>query len=109
MAIYDYSDAYLATFCDAPRETRAIAEVSRLATAAGVTLSDDWTEQLVVVQTYVLAALENQADPDDLFAAKLKHYRQRFEAMLPQAIAAARAEAGTVDGVGFFTVPLERA
>lgn len=109
MALYTYSDAYLAPFCDADRETRAQTEVTRLAAAAAVTLGDDWNEQLVIQQTYVLAALENQADPDDLFASKFKHYRQRFDAMLPQAVAAARQTAGAVDGVGFFSIPLERA
>lgn len=109
MALYSYSDAYLAPFCDTDRETRAQAEVDLLETASGVTFSDDWNERLVIMKTYVLAAVENQADPDDLFAAKLKAYRQHFEALLPQAIAAARTTAGVTDGVGFFTIPTERA
>lgn len=105
----NYLDAYLAPYCIAERETRASAEVDRMAAGAGVTLSDDWAEQLTVVQCYILAALENQAEPDDLFASKLKAYRQRFDALLPQAIAAARAEAGTVSSIGMLSIPLERA
>lgn len=106
--LYTYPDAYLAKHCNDDREARALSEVQRLAAIADVTLSDDWTEQLTVVQCYVLAALENQADPDDLFSAKLKAYRQRFSDMLPQAIAAARAEEGTISNVGIMSIPLER-
>jgi hypothetical protein len=83
--------------------------VQQLAATAGVTLSAYWLEQLVIVQTYVLAALENQAAEDDLFAQKLKHYRQEFNVLLPQGIAAAQAAAGTVGGLTLFSIPLERA
>lgn len=106
---YRYLDAYLAPFCIDERENRAIAEVERLAAAAGVTFSESWAEQLAVCKCYVLAALENQGAPDDLFAAKLKAYGQSFSTMLPQAIAAAQAEAGTVSSVSVFSIPLERA
>ena len=107
--VYRYLDAYLSAFCVDERENRAIAEVARLAAAADVTLSDDWTEQLVVCHCYVLAAMEHQAAPDDLFASKLKAYRTRFDSLLPQAIAAARTEDGTVSSVSIFSIPLERA
>ena len=106
---YEYPDAYLARFCVADREDRAIAHVAQLATTASVALAPYWLEQLTVNQTYVLAALENQADAEDLFAEKLKHYRQRFDVMMPQAIAAARTQAGTVGGLTMFSIPLERA
>lgn len=107
--VYVYLDAYLAPFCTDEREDRAQAEVARLASAADVTLSEDWTQQLVVVQCYILAALENQAQPDDLFASKLKAYRQRFDTLLPQAVAAARKTAGVVSSIGMMSIPLERA
>lgn len=107
--VYRYLDAYLSAFCVDERETRAIAEVSRLATGAGVTFSDDWTEQLVVCHCYVLASMENQAAPDDLFAAKLKAYKARFDTLLTQAVAAARTEDSTVSGVSLFSIQLERA
>ena len=107
--LYTYPDAYLARFCDEDREARAVDEVARLAGVAGVTFSDDWTEQLAVVQCYILAAMENQADPEDLFSAKLKNYRARFSDLLPQAISAAKASEGLTSNVGIWTVPLERA
>lgn len=107
--VYQYPDAYLSPFCDSDREDRAVAEVTRLAAVADVEFSDDWTEQLVVAQCYILAALENQAAPDDLFAAKLKAYRQRLDSLLPQAIAAARAADDVISGVSLFSIPLERA
>jgi hypothetical protein len=106
---YSYPDAYLGKFCTSERETRALAIVQDSATTAGVTLSADWLERVTVAQTYVLAALENQADPEDLFAAKLKAYRQQLDALMPQAIAAARRTAGTISNIGLMSVPLERA
>lgn len=107
--LYTYPDAYLSKFCDEDREARAVAEITRLAGVADVTFSDDWTEQLVVVQCYILAAMENQADPEDLFSAKLKNYRARLSDLLPQAISAAKAAEGQTSNVGIWTVPLERA
>jgi hypothetical protein len=63
-----------------------------------------------VNQTYVLAAIENQADPDDLFGEKLKAYRRQFDVVWPQAVAAAQAQAGTLGaGLAMFSIPLERA
>lgn len=107
--LYTYPDAYLSKFCDEDREARAVAEITRLAGVADVTFSDDWTEQLVVVQCYILAAMENQADPEDLFSAKLKNYRARLSDLLPQAISAAKAAEGQTSNVGIWTEPLERA
>jgi hypothetical protein len=106
---YAYPDAYLAKFCLEERETRALADVARFATSAGVEFDATWTERLTIVQCYVLACLENQADAEDLFSAKLKNYRQQYDLLLPQAIAAAHAEAETVTGAGLFSIPLERA
>lgn len=107
--VYPYLDAYLSPFCTDEREDRAQAEVARLAAAAAVTLTEDWTEQLVTIQCYILASIENQAAPDDLFASKLKVYRQRFDTLLPQAVAAARQTAGVVSSIGMLSIPLERA
>jgi hypothetical protein len=100
---YTYPDAYLGRFCTEARETRAIDDV-----AVHGTFSDAWTERLVIAQTYILAALENQAQEDDLFAAKLKAYRDQFSALLPQAKRAAAEAAQETSSVGFFTVPMER-
>ncbi len=107
--IYAYPDAYLAKFATDEREARAVADVALRATTGGFTFSPAWTERLVIIQCYVLACLENQADAEDLFTAKLKSYRSQFDALLPQALAAAAATAGTVGGFGLFSVPLERA
>lgn len=108
---YTYQDAYLATFCTEERETRAIADVDVFEAQLpdGQTFSADWTERLVIVQCYILACMENQADAEDLFTAKLKTYRQQFDILLPQAIAGAAATAGTVGAFGLFSIPLERA
>jgi hypothetical protein len=105
---YTYPDAYLFEFCTEDRETRALADVDLM--AGGRVLSDEWTERLAITQTYILAATENQAGPDDLFAAKLKSYRQQLQLQIPQAIAAADA-AAEVEGAGLalFSIPLERA
>jgi hypothetical protein len=106
---YVYPDAYLARFCDTAREDRAQADIARVAAAANVTFDADWLERLTIVQCYVLACLENQADAEDLFSAKLKNYRGQLETLTLQAIAAARSTAGTVSNIGIMSVPLERA
>ncbi len=103
---YTYPDAYLAKFATEEREARALADVDLM--AGDATLSADWTERLTIVQVYILACLENQADPEDLFTAKLKSYRQQLDTLLPQAIAAARTEAGTISNIGLMSIPLER-
>ena len=112
MAItYTYPDAYLAKFCTEEREARATADVELRATTAGYTFSAAWLERLVIVQCYILACLENQADAEDLFTAKLKSYRAQFDVLLPQALQAAATAAETTApaGFGLFSIPLERA
>jgi hypothetical protein len=106
---YTYPDAYLTRFCDEAREDRALEDVERIATSAGVTFDADWTERLTIVQCYVLACLENQADADDLFSAKLKNYRTQLDALSVQAISAARSDANTLSNIGMMSIPLERA
>ena len=106
MTTYTYHDAYLVKFCTTEREGRAADDVAVLAGSA--TLSAEWTARLVVVQCYILAAMENQADPDDLFAAKLKTYRQQLQALLPQALQAAAVQAQTISNIGLMSIPLER-
>ena len=109
--IYTYPAAYLAQFCTDAREAGAIADIDVFAEQlpSGQSFSADWTERLVIVQCYILACIENQADAEDLFTAKLKTYRQQLDVLLPQAIAGAAATAGTVGGFGLFSIPLERA
>ena len=110
MTTYTYTDAYLAKFCTDEREARALADVTLWASGTPEDeFSDDWTERLTILQTYILACLENQADQEDLFSVKLKEYRKELEAQLPRALSAA-AEAGNVLGAfGVFSVTLERA
>ena len=105
---YTYPDAYLADFCTEERETRAIADV--LVLAGTRTFSSAWTERLVIVQTYILACIENQANADDLFTAKLKTYRDQLSILLPQASLDADKTA-EVQGAGLslFSIELERA
>lgn len=93
------------------QQARALADVELRAETAGYTFSASWLERLTIVQCYILACLENQADAEDLFTAKLKSYRQQFDVLLPQALAAAAAAAESpgAAGVGIFSIPLERA
>lgn len=104
MTTYAYPDAYLSRFCTDNVETRALANVALFGTFPAA-----WTERLTIVQAYIIACLENQADAEDLFTAKLKSYRSQFDVLLPQALAAAAAAAGSTTGLGIYSIPLERA
>lgn len=108
MTTYTYQDAYLAKFCTDALETRATADIAVMGT-----FNAFWTERLIVLRTYILACLENQADADDLFTAKLKSYRAEMQQAATQAQAQAAADAataaGTTDSFGMFTIPMERA
>lgn len=100
--IYSYPDAYLCKFATADREQRALEQV-----ALWGAFSDAWKERLCILQVYILACLENQADSDDLFSAKLRSYRDQLAADLPQALSAAAGASAAP--VGLMSVPLERA
>lgn len=108
---YTYPDAYLAQFCTEAREARALADVTVLEARlpAGQGFSAAWLERLTIAQCYIIACVENQADKEDLFTAKLKTYRDQLSIWLPQAMADAAATAGAVGGLGLFSIPLERA
>lgn len=99
---HTYFDAYLKTHVTPEREERAAAEVAALGTFGA-----DWRARLVVRRAYVITCLECQASPDDLFAQKLKHYRQEFDALLVQARAATLAPTGKP--FALFSIGLERA
>lgn len=95
-----YNDAFLSRHCTEDRENRAFDAVDNLGTFATA-----WRELLTVLYVYVLACLENQADPEDLYTAKLKAYRSEFDRQL------ALAQAATPDTAGssfIFGIPLER-
>lgn len=104
---YTYPDAYLAKFCTEARELRAIADVELM--EGERTFSADWKQRLTITQCYILSCLENQADPEDLFTAKLKAYREQLQVQLPQAIAAADEAANVTGGLALYSIPLERA
>lgn len=84
-----YADAYLKSQVTDDRETRAAADVAAIAT-----FSAPWLEKLTVLRAYIITCLECQAQPDDLFSQKLKHYREEWSATL------AEAKAATVDSSG---------
>lgn len=98
-----YDDAYLKDRITDPLEARAAQEVDDMRIGA---IADNVRERLVVLRAYILVCLEHQANPDDLYAAKLKNYRAEFDAAL------ARARASVPDAAGssfVFSIPLERA
>lgn len=101
MTTLAYPDAYLARHCTDEREARALAAVDDLGTFA-----TGWRERLAVLQCYVIACLECQADAEDLFSTKLKTYRAEFDRQLSMARAATPDAAGTAL---VFSIPLERA
>lgn len=84
-----YNDAYLAKLCTEERENRAFADVDEI----GV-FKKKWRTKLAVLRCYIIVCLECQAQPDDLFSAKLKHYRMEFDATLAQAKADAQDSSG---------------
>lgn len=98
-----YDDAYLKDRINDPLEARAAQEVDDMRIGA---IADNMRKRLVVLRAYILVCLEHQANPDDLYAAKLKNYRAEFDAAL------ARARASVPDAAGssfVFSIPLERA
>lgn len=97
-----YNDGYLKSHITEERETRAIAEVAEFGTFAV-----EWTNRLVILRAYIITCLECQAQPDDLFASKLKNYRAEFDSVLAQA----RADTDDAEGnpLPTLTVSLERA
>jgi len=99
---HTYQDAYLKGQITEDRESRAALEVATFGS-----FSTAWSDRLVVLRAYIITALECQAQPDDLFAQKLKHYRQEWDAVLLQAKAATPAADGKP--MSLFSIQLERA
>lgn len=99
---YTYNDAYLKAQVNDDRETRAIAHVNSIAT-----FSADWLAKLAVIRAYVIVCLECQGQPDDLYAQKLKAYRQEWESLLAQAKAATVDE--DLNPLPSISISLERA
>lgn len=101
-ATLTYPDAYLAKFCTEDRENRAFDDVDREGT-----FDTDTRNRLTILRCYIIACLENQASPDDLFTAKLKSYGAEYKGELVKAKADLAIEEGT--NALIFTIPLERA
>jgi hypothetical protein len=99
---HTYYDAYLKAHVTEERETRAASEVAEFGTFA-----TEWEDRLEVLRTYVITCLECQAQPDDLFAQKLKNYRAEFDSVLAQARAATQDQDG--NPLTVLTIPIERA
>jgi len=97
-----YFDGYLKSLVDLDTETRAYADVDAL----GV-FPTAWRDKLAVLRAYVIVCMEKQAEPDDLFSAKLSIYRKEFDAVLTQARLASATTSGT--GAALFSVPILRA
>lgn len=99
---YTYTDAYLKSQVTEARENIAEADVDAIAT-----FSAEWKQKLAIIRTYIIVCLECQAQPDDLFAQKLKHYRQEWEAQI--ALAKASVEDSSGNPLPAMTISLERA
>jgi hypothetical protein len=102
MPLLTYPDAYLAKFCTTEREDRAFSDVDTAGTFAA-----EWRNRLATLRCYIIACLENQSAPDDLFTAKLKSYRAEYDALLAQA-KAATPDAVTGLPATSFSVALDR-
>lgn len=96
-----YRDAYLKRFCSDEIETLAYQQVDDLGT-----FTTTWRDRLATLQVYLIACQENQAQPDDLFAAKYKMYKKEFDGLLARAETAEPDDDGNYAAV--FTVNLER-
>ena len=96
-----YRDAYLKKFCTYDLEQLAYTNVDLLGT-----FTDAWRDRLAVVQCYILACQENQADPEDLFTSKLETYTKEFDGLIAQARIAAVDSEGNYSPI--YSVPLER-
>ena len=99
----DYHDAYLAPLItnNEAWETRAIADVAELGE-----FPDPWPDKLAVLRAYILCCIESLADEQDVFSAKLKHYKSEYAATLQAARLALAAASVTTPGP--LTLTIER-
>lgn len=98
-----YTDAYLKNLVSAPHETRAITEVDAIAT-----FTTYWRDRLIEIRAYMLVCLDSMKAPEDLFTAKLTHYRKEWNDTLVAAKIALAESGSTATPPGFFSIPLER-
>ncbi len=96
-----YTDAYLTGYIDQSVEDRARADVDDLGT-----FPTDWRDKLTVLRAYIITCLDKQAQPEDLFTAKLKSYRAEFDRQLAGARNAQAEVADTAPGL--ISIPILR-
>lgn len=99
-----YDDAYLVPFCTSVREERASEYVDLLSSD----FSAEWHDELTKIRCYIIACIEQQGSPEDLFAEKLKVYNKEFDNQLVYARIDVADTAGD-PSPAIFSVPLERA
>ena len=97
-----YTDEYLASEVTPSREARATADVD-----AVMTFTEAWRERLIELRTYIITCQECMQTPDDVFASKLRAYRDEYEVSLNLAKAAQRA--GEATAAPILSIRLERA
>ena len=102
----DYTDSYLKTRVTPGHEARAYTDVDNYGNFPSLPVN--WRDRLTMLRAYVLCCLDLGGAPDDVFAMKLKHYRQEFDEQLRQAIQAKNAAALPENRVPVFSIPLER-
>lgn len=103
MPTYTYYDAFLKLHITDDRETRAAADV-----ATHGDFAPEWIAKLVVIRAYIITCMECHAQADDLFAQKLKVYRNEWDTVLSQARSAI-TDPVTGQKQAIFSISLERA
>ena len=98
----NYTDEYLSGQVTIEREQRATADV-----AVQGDLPLQWRNRLIELRTYIITCQECMQTPDDVFAIKLKAYRDEYEVSLNLAKAAQRVNEPTSAPV--LSIRLERA
>lgn len=101
-----YNDAYLCRFADEAMEARAGEEIDKLDPDS--TFTTAWRNDLIETQAYILICEDNQAEPDDLFAAKHKIYTKKFSGQIVRARQAAADDDSDLSSPLVNSIPLER-
>ena len=98
----NYTDEYLSGQVTIEREQRATADV-----AVQGDFPLQWRNRLIELRTYIITCQECMQTPDDVFASKLRAYRDEYEVSLNLAKAAQRA--GEDWAAPILSIRLERA
>lgn len=97
----NYTDAYLRGYVDPDTEQRAAGDVDALGS-----FPEFWRDKLIALRVYVLICMDKQAEPEDLFTAKLATYNKEYSATLAQARAAVAATNDASPSL--FSIPILR-